>query len=63
MIFFLQQQIDVMNVVVIVTRWYGGIHLGPDRFKHINSVARDVLLQQGFIQQGATTGKKKKEKH
>jgi putative IMPACT (imprinted ancient) family translation regulator len=21
------------NVLVVVTRWYGGIHLGPDRFK------------------------------
>ena len=27
---------------------YGGIHLGPDRFKHINNVAR-VLLQHTGI--------------
>jgi hypothetical protein len=26
-----------------VSRWYGGIHLGPDRFKHINNCARNVL--------------------
>ncbi|GJN87864.1 hypothetical protein Rhopal_000819-T1 [Rhodotorula paludigena] len=25
--------LDVPNVMVVVTRWYGGIHLGPDRFK------------------------------
>ena len=31
------------NVLVVVTRWYGGIHLGNDRFKHINAAARDSL--------------------
>ncbi|VDN59181.1 unnamed protein product [Dracunculus medinensis] len=36
------------NVIVIVTRWYGGIHLGPDRFRHICNVAREILLQNGF---------------
>lgn len=25
-------------MMVVVTRWYGGIHLGADRFKDINSV-------------------------
>ncbi|GAA5887274.1 hypothetical protein JCM3774_000618, partial [Rhodotorula dairenensis] len=25
--------LDVPNVMVVVTRWYGGVHLGPDRFK------------------------------
>lgn len=24
--------------MVVVSRWYGGIHLGPDRFKLINQV-------------------------
>lgn len=27
----LLQQCDVEGVAIIVTRWYGGIHLGPDR--------------------------------
>jgi putative IMPACT (imprinted ancient) family translation regulator len=40
---------DCWNVVVCVSRWYGGIQLGPDRFKHINSCARDALVQGGFI--------------
>jgi putative IMPACT (imprinted ancient) family translation regulator len=31
------------NVIVIVTRWYGGVQLGPDRFKLINRAARDAL--------------------
>lgn len=39
----------VRNVLVVVTRWYGGIHLGPDRFKHINSCARNALVAGGFL--------------
>ena len=34
---------NVENIAVIVTRWYGGIHLGPDRFRHINNVARNLI--------------------
>ena len=42
--FFLNSQIvDAENVVVVVSRWWGGIMLGPDRFKHINSIARFVI--------------------
>lgn len=33
------------NVMVIVTRWYGGIKLGGDRFRIINSVARDAVVK------------------
>lgn len=40
---------DVWNVVVVVSRWYGGTHLGPDRFKHINAATRDVLIKGGFF--------------
>lgn len=50
--------LDINNAVVVVTRWYGGILLGPDRFKHINNVARECLDQNGFIT-ATTTGKKK----
>lgn len=39
---------DVWNVVVVVVRWYGGVHIGPDRFKHINSTAREAVLNAGF---------------
>ena len=31
------------NVVVVVSRWYGGVHLGPARFKYIVNVARELL--------------------
>ncbi|BGP13253.1 hypothetical protein JCM10213_004977 [Rhodosporidiobolus nylandii] len=43
--------LDVPNVMVVVTRWYGGIHLGPSRFKDINLAAREALEAAGFLQQ------------
>nr|CAD7587549.1 unnamed protein product [Timema genevievae] len=43
------QILNVQNVLVVVTRWYGGTHLGPDRFRHINNSARQVLDKAGFI--------------
>jgi hypothetical protein len=45
----LMQLMDVWNVVVVVTRWYGGTKLGPDRFRIINSAARDALVKGGFV--------------
>jgi len=48
----LLQLSKVENVLVVVSRWYGGIHLGPARFKHIASVARDGLVQAGFLTDG-----------
>lgn len=32
------------NIYVMVSRWYGGIQLGPDRFKHINDSAKNLVL-------------------
>ena len=40
---------EVENVLVIVTRYFGGILLGPDRFKHINQAARNALELGGFL--------------
>lgn len=31
------------GVLVVVSRWFGGIHLGPKRFAHITNVARELL--------------------
>ncbi|XP_046676099.1 protein IMPACT-like [Homalodisca vitripennis] len=45
----LLQTMGAMNVMVVVSRWYGGVHLGPDRFRHINNAARQVLQQMGFV--------------
>ena len=36
----LMRQKDVANWCIVVTRWYGGVHLGADRFKHV----RDATL-------------------
>ncbi len=32
------------DVLVAVSRWYGGIHLGPKRFAQIFNVVRVLLL-------------------
>jgi putative IMPACT (imprinted ancient) family translation regulator len=48
----LLQILNVVNVMVVVTRWYGGIQLGPARFKHINNAARDSLVKGGFVDDG-----------
>ena len=29
--------------VVVVTRWYGGVHLGGDRFRHVQTCVRAYL--------------------
>jgi putative IMPACT (imprinted ancient) family translation regulator len=55
--------LEVDNVLVVVTRYFGGIHLGPDRFKHINQAARNALELGGFldapIAKGAARGRHK----
>ncbi|KAJ5470013.1 hypothetical protein N7530_007370 [Penicillium desertorum] len=60
------QLMDVWNVVVVVTRWYGGIQLGPARFRLINDVGRDALVKGGFTKEkeeaGVEKGKKKGKK-
>ncbi|KAI3385019.1 hypothetical protein SNEBB_003193 [Seison nebaliae] len=35
----------VKNCCVIVSRWYGGIKLGADRFKRINDCCKSILLK------------------
>ncbi|EZG55909.1 putative impact protein [Gregarina niphandrodes] len=49
---WLMNVLKVENVVVIVSRWYGGIHLGPDRFKHIYALTRAILDEHGYINSG-----------
>ncbi|XP_069477029.1 protein IMPACT isoform X2 [Ambystoma mexicanum] len=48
----LMQILDARNVMVVVSRWYGGILLGPDRFKHINNCARTLLVEHQFANFG-----------
>ncbi|SSD59477.1 related to Protein IMPACT homolog [Saccharomycodes ludwigii] len=54
---------DAWNVIVAVARWFNGTHIGPDRFKHINSTAREAVIKGGFVscnKIGAHHSKKKK---
>ncbi|KAJ8113504.1 hypothetical protein OPT61_g4379 [Boeremia exigua] len=58
----LMQLMDVWDVMVVVTRWYGGVHLGPDRFRLINTAAREALVLGGFAKDNKEEGSKKKGK-
>lgn len=42
-------KVENHGVAVIVTRFYGGQLLGPDRFKIINSQARGLLKEHGVV--------------
>lgn len=44
----LLQIMGVWDVMVVVTRWYGGVHLGADRFRIIGGVAREAVVRGGF---------------
>lgn len=43
------------NVLVVVSRWFGGILLHNDRFKHINNACRMALVNHGYIKSSSTT--------
>ncbi|XP_032741986.1 protein IMPACT [Rattus rattus] len=62
----LMEILNVKNVMVVVSRWYGGILLGPDRFKHINNCARNILVEKNFTSSpedsAKSFGKKKVKK-
>lgn len=34
------------NHIIIVTRWYGGVHLGGDRFRHIQTCVNAYIKAQ-----------------
>ncbi|AAS50420.1 AAR055Wp [Eremothecium gossypii ATCC 10895] len=53
---------DAWDVVVAVARWFGGVHIGPDRFKHINSCTRDALIKGDFVSQAKAGSASKKTK-
>lgn len=52
------------NVIVVVSRWYGGIQLGPDRFRHIANVARIAIEEcgGGRVKENDVTKKKTAQK-
>jgi putative IMPACT (imprinted ancient) family translation regulator len=46
------------NTMVVVTRWFGGVQIGADRFRHIRAVAREALEAHSaaIAASAATTG-------
>ena len=58
----LMQLMDLWDCCVVVTRWYGGHHLGPARFGIINGCARDAFVKAGFVEgEGPNVGGAKKK--
>ncbi|SCU98606.1 LAFA_0G19086g1_1 [Lachancea sp. 'fantastica'] len=39
----------VTNVLIVVSRWYGGTPLGSARFRHITTAAVESLKKAGFV--------------
>lgn len=37
------ERADLHGEIVVVTRWYGGKHLGGDRFRHVQDAVRMYL--------------------
>ncbi|RFN43956.1 hypothetical protein FIE12Z_11808 [Fusarium flagelliforme] len=46
--FLLQQlrDLDISNTLVVLTRWYGGVMLGPDRWRLMRECLNDALSSQ-----------------
>ena len=53
--------LDITDRIVVVSRWFGGIKLGPDRFKLINNAAR-LVLKVAVTDLGGKEEKTKKKK-
>lgn len=47
--FFHFIRLSIKVIVLLFFYRYGGIHLGPDRFKHIANAAHQVLLEGDFL--------------
>ncbi|XP_050554412.1 protein IMPACT-like [Spodoptera frugiperda] len=45
----LLQTNNCLNTAVVVTRWFGGIQIGGDRFRHITNVAKQAIQQAGLL--------------
>lgn len=42
----IMQSSGVVGMMLVVTRWYGGVMLGPDRWRIMSQVSRDALSQR-----------------
>ncbi|CDK28719.1 unnamed protein product [Kuraishia capsulata CBS 1993] len=52
----LLEQIQAINLLVVVTRWYGGTPLGPARFRCISDVSYESLEKAGIWKPHDTRG-------
>lgn len=50
----LLQVMNIWDVLLVVSRWYGGIKLGSDRFSIINDIAREAIVEGGWTQSKRT---------
>lgn len=41
------ERAELKDTIVVVTRWYGGVHLGGDRFAHVVTCVRRFLEDAG----------------
>lgn len=42
----LMREADIINTVVVLTRWYGGVMLGPDRWRIMRECINDAISSQ-----------------
>lgn len=54
----LLQVAGVEGVCVVVSRWFGGVLLGPSRFSIINNTARRLLVDEGYLVQQQKAGRR-----
>ncbi|KAF7547331.1 hypothetical protein G7046_g9033 [Stylonectria norvegica] len=47
----LMQLMEIWDAMVVVTRWYGGVQMGPRRFAVINAAARDGFVRAGMVEE------------
>lgn len=45
-------RVRLVNILVVVSRWYGGTPLGPARFKCISDVGMEALQNGGYLNKG-----------
>lgn len=41
----MQEGAGLQNHIIVVSRWYGGVRLGGDRFRHVQAAVRLYLAQ------------------
>ncbi|GAA5854852.1 hypothetical protein JCM8547_004095 [Rhodosporidiobolus lusitaniae] len=58
----LLEKLDVEDVLLVVTRWYGGTPMGGQRFQVINTVGKMALEQGGFVKREEKREKKGKRR-